>query len=154
MPPVIHEPDFRKSPNVGAEHLDFASQGPKKSISASWPIHAPLAPLPDPESIAGRHAMPRTKQRGLKRSRRADALRGCSFTPCVMLWSDPRRSVGAPLAFPVCAERLAGLAGPTRIARCAFFERAAHFSKSRARCVNDSPEHHPSVRKDHLAECC
>ena len=73
MPPVMHEPDFGKSPNVGTEHLDFASQGPKKSISASWSIHAPLAPLPDPESIAGRHEMPRTKQRGLKRSRRADA---------------------------------------------------------------------------------
>ena len=85
MPPVIHEPDFRKSPNVGAEHLDFASQGPKKSISASWSIHAPLAPLPDPESIAGRHEMPRTKQRGLKRSRHAGVLRGCSFTPGVVL---------------------------------------------------------------------
>ena len=51
--------------DVGAEHLDFASQGPKKSISASRSIHAPLAPLPDPESIAGRHEMSRTKQRGI-----------------------------------------------------------------------------------------
>ena len=60
-------------------------KGPKKAISASRSIHAPLAPLPDPESIAGHHATPRTRQRGLKRSRRADAPRGCSFTPGVVL---------------------------------------------------------------------
>ena len=62
MPPVMHEPDFGKSPNVGTEHLDFASQGPKKSISASWSIRAPLTGLPGYKSIAGRVEMPRTKQ--------------------------------------------------------------------------------------------
>ena len=65
VPPVMHQPDFAPRRNVGAEHFAPPSQGPKKSISASWSIRAPLAALTDPDSIAGRNAMPRTQQRGI-----------------------------------------------------------------------------------------
>ena len=44
MPPVMHEPDFRKSPNVGTEHLDFASQGPKWEMG--FPVGGGLASCP------------------------------------------------------------------------------------------------------------
>ena len=62
MPPVARQPDFRKTRNMGAEYFAPPSQGPKKSISASWSIRAPLTGLPGYKSIAGRVEMPRTKQ--------------------------------------------------------------------------------------------
>ena len=45
MPPVMHQPDFRKTRNMGAEYFAPPSQGPQKAISAS-PPHTTAAPPP------------------------------------------------------------------------------------------------------------